>query len=205
MSSRISNCHGATSGCWRNPRASRAREVLIDTSDFTRFTAERITLARDLATLPATRNSRFYKECSLWTSGICSSHSGSDRFCNRALERALGRRDNVWIEIVSEFEALASIAAYSFEHPDDPFPELVSEGAVYEGTVVAHPLLPRVRAVANDVSLTSTEPARAALVISGSNMSGKSTMLRTVGESTQYWRRQALLSELNACGFRVLP
>jgi hypothetical protein len=92
-----------------------------------------------------------------------------------------GDEIRIWIEIVAEFEALASIAAYSFEHPDDPFPELVAEGAVYEGTGVAHPLLPRARAVANDVSLTSEQPARAALVVSGSNMSGKSTMLRTVG------------------------
>ena len=89
-----------------------------------------------------------------------------------------GSELKVWIEVVSEFEALASFAAFSAEHPDDPFPAIISTGPVFEGEELAHPLLPRSRAVANDLKLTDAQPA---LVVSGSNMSGKSTLLRTAG------------------------
>jgi hypothetical protein len=82
------------------------------------------------------------------------------------------------LQAVGEFEALASLAAHSFENPDDPFPEIVADGPCFDGETLGHPLLPRLRCVANDVHLA--EDLRV-LVISGSNMSGKSTLLRTVG------------------------
>jgi hypothetical protein len=87
---------------------------------------------------------------------------------------AIGR----WLAALGEFEALGALAAYSFENPSDPFPEVVEAGPCYEGEALAHPLLPRGRCVANDLQLG--EPVRL-LVVSGSNMSGKSTFLRTVG------------------------
>lgn len=84
-----------------------------------------------------------------------------------------------WLQSAGEIEALASLAAYHFGRPDDPFPELVEDAApVYAGEQLAHPLLPRAAAVANDVAL-GAEPQL--LVVSGSNMSGKTTLLRTVG------------------------
>jgi hypothetical protein len=86
-----------------------------------------------------------------------------------------------WLAAAGEFEALTSLSAYRYEHPDDPFPEIVSaEGRVahFDGTALGHPLLPRARMVRNDVLLGE---ASRLLVISGSNMSGKSTLLRTVG------------------------
>ena len=85
-----------------------------------------------------------------------------------------------WLQIVGESEALASFATYSFEHPADPFPELVEgdEAPVYSAQELAHPLIPHDRVVANDVQL-GAEPQM--LVVSGSNMSGKTTLLRTVG------------------------
>ena len=86
-----------------------------------------------------------------------------------------------WIEVLGELEALLSIAAYAYEHPDDTFPELVDGPACFEATALGHPLLPAVQCVRNDVSLCGRTRV---LLVSGSNMSGKSTLLRTVGLNT---------------------
>ena len=83
-----------------------------------------------------------------------------------------------WLDAVAEVEALASLAAYRYEHPGDPFPEIVDGPATFEGERLGHPLLPAARMVANDVRLAGETRL---LVVSGSNMSGKSTLLRTVG------------------------
>lgn len=99
-------------------------------------------------------------------------------FALDAWRRESGPEIGRWLHAVSEFEALSSIAGYAYENPDDPFPEIVAEGPWCEGEALGHPLLPRERCVRNDVHLGGE---RRALVISGSNMSGKSTYLRTVG------------------------
>ncbi len=83
-----------------------------------------------------------------------------------------------WIGAVGDFEALSSLASYAYEHPGDPFPEVLDAGAVFDGTALAHPLIAAARAVPNDVRL---DDAARVFVVSGSNMSGKSTLLRTVG------------------------
>jgi hypothetical protein len=96
-----------------------------------------------------------------------------------AWRRTHGTHVRVWLRIIGEFEALASLSAYAFEHPGDPFPTFTDDGrACFEGTGLGHPLVPAARMQANDVSLTAE---RQLLVVSGSNMSGKSTFLRTVG------------------------
>jgi hypothetical protein len=84
-----------------------------------------------------------------------------------------------WLAAVAQYEALSALAAYTAEHPGHPFPELVEEPAVFEGDAIAHPLLPRDSAVANDVRLSAAGVR--VLIVSGSNMSGKTTFLRTVG------------------------
>ncbi|EDM81782.1 DNA mismatch repair protein MutS-like protein [Plesiocystis pacifica SIR-1] len=93
-----------------------------------------------------------------------------------------GPRIAEWIAALGELEALSSLASHAFENPDDPFPELraseAEDGPVLEGEALGHPLLPRARCVTNDIGLRA--PLRA-YVVSGSNMSGKSTFLRTVG------------------------
>ncbi len=94
-----------------------------------------------------------------------------------------GRSVRMWIDSIAELEALASLAAYHYEHADDPFPEIVStEGgahpATFDGVQLGHPLIPRTSMVRNDVHLSGDTRL---LVVSGSNMSGKSTLLRTVG------------------------
>lgn len=82
-----------------------------------------------------------------------------------------------WIEAVATFEALQSLAAHAWEHPGDVFPELVTEPRLeLEG--VAHPLLVESVAVRNDVVF---DPETPLYIVSGSNMSGKSTLMRSVG------------------------
>jgi hypothetical protein len=98
-----------------------------------------------------------------------------------------GDRVRAWVGVVAEIEALASLSAYHYEHPSDPFPDLIPFGSpahapgwagCFDGRGLGHPLLPAARTVTNDVRLTS---ALQLVVVSGSNMSGKSTLLRTVG------------------------
>jgi hypothetical protein len=96
--------------------------------------------------------------------------------------RRHGQNIKTWLEAVGELEALSSLATYTFEHPADPFPTLESgDGggtAQLDAVALGHPLLPASRMIRNDVRLTGSDRL---LVVSGSNMSGKSTLLRTVG------------------------
>ena len=95
--------------------------------------------------------------------------------------RAHGRHVRDWLRICGQFEALASLSAYRYEHPADPFPELAEEThpqPLFDGLGLGHPLIPAARMVPNDVALGGETQL---LVVSGSNMSGKSTLLRTVG------------------------
>src|SRR6185436_8612467 len=89
-----------------------------------------------------------------------------------------GRDVARWLEAVGEIEALGALAMYSYENPDDPFPEIREDAACFEGEQLGHPLLARRTCVRNDVRLGG---APKVLIVSGSNMSGKSTLLRTVG------------------------
>ncbi|MSV28410.1 MAG: mismatch repair protein [Bryobacterales bacterium] len=86
-----------------------------------------------------------------------------------------------WLDAVGEIEALSSLAAYSYEHPDDAFPEFADGPALFDGENLGHPLLPAARTVRNSVQL---HEGLKLLLVSGSNMSGKSTLLRTVGINT---------------------
>ncbi len=92
--------------------------------------------------------------------------------------RAHGRAVRRWLAIVGEMEAVLSLASYSYEHPSDPFPEFVEGAASFHAEELGHPLLPASVCVRNSVSIDA--PTRV-LLVSGSNMSGKSTLLRSVG------------------------
>ena len=85
-----------------------------------------------------------------------------------------------WLNAVGEMEALSSLAGYRYERPRYVFPEFVEESPCFEGEALAHPLLAGEGVVPNDVRLGGDLRV---LVVSGSNMSGKSTLLRTVGIS----------------------
>jgi DNA mismatch repair ATPase MutS len=87
-----------------------------------------------------------------------------------------------WLREVGELEAFSALATFAYERPADPFPELVDEGPVFEAEALGHPLIAPTVAVRNDVTLGGAGPR--VLIVSGSNMSGKSTLLRTVGVNT---------------------
>jgi hypothetical protein len=94
--------------------------------------------------------------------------------------RTYGGGIEVWLQVVGEIETLTSIAAYAYERPQDPFPEFASSEAeiCFHGDALGHPLLSADKCVRNDVTLGGPNQV---LLVSGSNMSGKSTYLRVVG------------------------
>jgi hypothetical protein len=103
-----------------------------------------------------------------------------DVHCARALMRwrtRAGGRVRAWLEALGEVEALASIAGFAHEHPTFAWPDPTPEPC-FEGRAIGHPLIAGDRRVGNDVDLPS---GARALVVTGSNMSGKSTLLRAVG------------------------
>jgi hypothetical protein len=83
-----------------------------------------------------------------------------------------------WLEAVGEFEAMCCLAGFAYEHPEYPFPTIAEKGPCLDARGLGHPLIPAKRRVTNDIHL-GAEPRL--LLVSGSNMSGKSTLLRTVG------------------------
>jgi hypothetical protein len=85
-----------------------------------------------------------------------------------------------WLMALGEMEVLSSLAGYAYEHPANVFPELIvnSDSPLIEAQGLAHPLIAESSVVRNDIVLDSNQPLH---VISGSNMSGKSTWLRAIG------------------------
>ena len=100
-------------------------------------------------------------------------------FAVEAWRRRHGPQVVDWLRDTGEFEALAALGTYAWEHPADPFPDIAAaDPPVYEAERLSHPLLPAATAVPNDVVLGE---APRVLIVSGSNMSGKTTLLRSVG------------------------
>jgi hypothetical protein len=91
----------------------------------------------------------------------------------------VGRHAGEWFEVVGQFEALAALATFAAERPDAVFPEIEPGPPRLDADAVVHPLLPPAAAVGNDVCLGAPGPQL--LMVSGSNMSGKSTYLRALG------------------------
>jgi hypothetical protein len=89
-----------------------------------------------------------------------------------------GSSVHLWVNAVGQMEALLSLATYRFEHPADTFPELVEGAASFDGEEIGHPLVPAALCVRNDVMISGETRV---LLISGSNMSGKSTLIRAIG------------------------
>lgn len=133
-------------------------------------------LRRLASALDATQNQIFapFAFVLLWRPHIA--------FLVESWRRKYGSHIPNWLESVGELEAISSLAGYAYEHPADPFPEIVEDGPQFDGAALRHPLLPG--CVPNDVRLERSKvdaAAPAIYIVSGSNMSGKSTLLRTVG------------------------
>ncbi|HEU4581992.1 MAG TPA: DNA mismatch repair protein MutS [Polyangiaceae bacterium] len=89
-----------------------------------------------------------------------------------------GRALRPWLGALGQWEALSSLAGVAYDNPDFVFPEIVSGPAVFEAYGLGHPLIPAAQRVPNDVVLSGPGTA---LLVTGSNMSGKSTLLRAMG------------------------
>jgi hypothetical protein len=129
-------------------------------------------LRKLVALLDARRNQFFapFAVVLLWTAHVAF-----------AIERwrvRSGSRIGVWIEAVGEIEALASLGSFAFEHPDFAMPEIVERGPLFDASALGHPLIASGKRVTNDIRLDETLRL---YIVSGSNMSGKSTMMRSVG------------------------
>ena len=129
-------------------------------------------LRKLVALLDARRNQFFapFAILLLWTVHVAMS---IERWRLRS-----GSRIGDWIEAVAEIEALDSLASFAFEHPSYAMPEIVENGPLFDAQELGHPLIPTDRRVTNSVRLDETLRL---LVVSGSNMSGKSTMMRSAG------------------------
>jgi hypothetical protein len=100
-----------------------------------------------------------------------------------ALERwqaRYGKEVRGWLDAAGEWEALSAVATLTHDHPDWVYPELYEPGTevVLSGRALRHPLLHPDRSVGNDVEVG---PPGTFLLVTGSNMSGKSTLLRSIG------------------------
>jgi hypothetical protein len=129
-------------------------------------------LRKLVALLDARRNQFFapFAVVLLWTAHVAF-----------AIERwrvRSGSRIGEWIESVGEIEALASLGSFAFEHPGFAMPEIVERGPLFDAQALGHPLIAGGKRVTNDIRLDETLRL---YVVSGSNMSGKSTMMRSVG------------------------
>ncbi|HEY3497009.1 MAG TPA: DNA mismatch repair protein MutS [Polyangiaceae bacterium] len=104
-----------------------------------------------------------------------------DVHCTLALEgwrRRTGSALDGWFAVIGELEALSSLAGLAHDEPDFCFPELTDGPAELHAEDLAHPLIDRERRVPNSVTF---EGPGSALLVTGSNMSGKSTLLRSLG------------------------
>jgi len=136
----------------------------------------------------------FEQQHNLFVSAILNSLAYYNLQCMIALERWKKRYKMdypAWIDAVGTIEYLNSLATFAFNNPEYIYPSPVeggesatppnaaSAGGLHlEATGLAHPLIPPSRRVANDFSIGSSERL---ILVTGSNMSGKTTFLRTIG------------------------
>ena len=152
--------------------SARLRELATTWSGATSARAEIRRLGQLVDLLDARRNQLFLPIAGLTLFGTQLA------LAIEAWRIRVGAKAVGWLDAVGELEALSSFATLAFENPADTFPEVATDGALIDASGLAHPLLPHDRAVRNDFTLGG--PLRL-VMLSGSNMSGKSTFLKAVG------------------------
>jgi len=153
-----------------SPRLVALHDVLTSGNETAARSIDR--LRRLVSLLDARRNQLFAPigAVLLWTTHLS--------FAIDKWRRSAGANIARWMEAIGELEALLSLASFAFEHPSFVTPEIVEGDARFDARAAGHPLIKSSKRVTNDVSLGGELRL---LIVSGSNMSGKSTMLRTIG------------------------
>jgi MutS domain V len=155
-----------------SPLLARLRDALLTGRQHPSVVIGRL---RFLVDLFDSRRNQFFAPIALLTAW--------DVHCALAIEAWRARHGGAitgWLSSVGQLEALCTLAGFAWEHPDDVYPDVDEGQAHFEATGLGHPLMPEHRCVRNDVALSG---ATRVLIVSGSNMSGKSTLLRAVGVS----------------------
>lgn len=168
----------------------------IEREQFSAPRLQKQTAALTSGSRPASRAIRDFARILLWMDAregmitrileLPMMYSPQVAFAADAWRVRWGKQLRVWLDTVGEIEALLSLAAYSYEHPADPFAEFLPldvetaghAAPVLDARSLGHPLIPAEKCVRNSVEL---DAATRVMLVSGSNMSGKSTLLRTVG------------------------
>ena len=129
-------------------------------------------LARIVEYLESRRNPlfRIFDAFTFWSAQLVFIAETWRQDCGPSIRR--------WLAAVGEFEALMALAGFACEHPAYAMPVIAQNGPLFDAESLAHPLLPANGAVENDVKLSS-EPQL--MILSGPNMAGKSTFIRSIG------------------------
>jgi MutS domain V/MutS domain III len=154
---------------FRSPRLEHLRLALGGEHHASRQVGR---LSRYVAMLESRRNVMFALPAALVLWGT------QWAFAIEAWRSRVGMHIPRWLDAVGEFEALLAVAGFAAEHPEYSYPTIVPAGTSFAARGLAHPALPA-DAVANDLDLA--RGGVQLVIVSGSNMSGKSTWLRTVG------------------------
>ncbi len=83
-----------------------------------------------------------------------------------------------WLDVIAETDVLVSLGNYAGNHPDFVFPEIVDSDFIYQASSLGHPLLKANKRICNDFEISGLSKV---MIVTGANMAGKSTFLRTVG------------------------
>jgi hypothetical protein len=106
-----------------------------------------------------------------------------DVHCAFAIERWKSQHQHEvtgWFDVIARMEALNSMATFAYNHPSYIYPQVSAQTSGLQAKGVGHPLIPAEDCVRNDISIGDPQHF---LIITGSNMSGKSTFLRSVGSN----------------------
>jgi hypothetical protein len=173
--------------------AAESFELMLRVVERARFSSPLLTALQARLAIDGTPPSTHMRRLKAWTSSaelrqqflfyiVVAPLTLWDLHVLRGLERwneRVGRRTADWFAALGELEALSSLATLAFGDPAARMPEVTATGAL-DARGLCHPLLPAESRISNDVRLSGPG---CALIVTGSNMAGKSTLLRAVGQN----------------------